>query len=140
MTDGLRWVAEAYPFGYSLIFCEGLTPEEVLRRLGAPRESVFPLTRHEAQEIEVRNSMGEPFDLDHLEDLDVEAVEDEHVHSGVEPARRRRRRAAETGPGLLSACPDRVSSSGYPRRSKPAVASVAVVMSPITVARDRARV
>ncbi|CAM5286324.1 DUF6461 domain-containing protein [Streptomyces griseorubiginosus] len=76
MTDGLRWVAEAYPFGYSLIFCEGLAPEEVLSRLGAPRESVFPLTRHEAQEIEVRNSMDEPFDLDHLEDLDVEAVEE----------------------------------------------------------------
>lgn len=76
MTDGLRWVAEAYPFGYSLVFCERLTPQEVLRRLGAPRESVFPLTRHEAQEIEVRNSMDEPFGLDQLEDLDVEAVEE----------------------------------------------------------------
>ncbi|MBW8816868.1 MAG: hypothetical protein JF598_01220, partial [Streptomyces sp.] len=41
--------------------------QEVLRRLGARRESVFPLTRHEAQEIEVRNSMDEPFGLDHLE-------------------------------------------------------------------------
>ena len=76
MTDGLRWVAEAYPFGYSLVFCEGLTPEEVLRRLGARRESLFPLTRHEAQEIEVRNAMDEPFGLDHLEDLNVEAVEE----------------------------------------------------------------
>ncbi|MET8077547.1 DUF6461 domain-containing protein [Streptomyces sp. NPDC005303] len=76
MTDGLRWVAEAYPFGYGLVFCEGLTPEEVLRRLGAPRESVLPLTRHEAQEIEVRNSMDEPFGPDHLEDLDVEAAEE----------------------------------------------------------------
>ncbi|MFF0015150.1 DUF6461 domain-containing protein [Streptomyces sp. NPDC005374] len=76
MTDGLRWVSDAYPFGYSLVFCEGLTPEEVLRRLGARLGSLFPLTRHEAQEIEVRNSMDEPFDLDHLEDLDVERVEE----------------------------------------------------------------
>jgi hypothetical protein len=28
------------------VFWEGLTPEEVLRRLGARRESVFPLSRH----------------------------------------------------------------------------------------------
>ncbi|MFF7173411.1 DUF6461 domain-containing protein [Streptomyces pseudovenezuelae] len=76
MGEGLGWVPEAYPFGYSLLFCEGLTPEEVLRRLGARRESVFPLTRREAQEIEVHNSMDEPFGLDHLEDLDVEAVEE----------------------------------------------------------------
>ncbi|MGW0822522.1 DUF6461 domain-containing protein [Streptomyces sp. NPDC002845] len=76
MTDGLRWVFEAYPFGYSLIFCEDLTPEEVLQRLGARRESVFPLTRTEAQEIEVRNAADEPYDLDHLDDLDVEAVEE----------------------------------------------------------------
>ncbi|MEU0427226.1 hypothetical protein ABZ235_27080 [Streptomyces canus] len=72
MAEGLRWAFEAHPFGYSLIFGEGLTPDEVLRRLGARRESVFPLTRHEAQEIEVRNSRDEPFGLDHLEDLDVE--------------------------------------------------------------------
>lgn len=57
MTDGLRWVFEAYPFGYSLIFCENLTPESVLERLGGRRELLFPLTRVEAQEIEVRNSM-----------------------------------------------------------------------------------
>ncbi|WP_328771754.1 DUF6461 domain-containing protein [Streptomyces sp. NBC_00286] len=77
MTDGLRWVAEAYDFGYSLIFCEDLAPEEVLVRLGAWRESVlFPLTRQQAQEIEVRNSADEPYDLDFLEDLDVEAVEE----------------------------------------------------------------
>ncbi|GGK44707.1 DUF6461 domain-containing protein [Streptomyces flaveus] len=77
MTDGLRWVAEAYDFGYSLIFCEDLAPEEVLVRLGAWRESVlFPLTRRQAQEIEVRNSADEPYDLDFLEDPDVEAVEE----------------------------------------------------------------
>ncbi|WP_030598840.1 DUF6461 domain-containing protein [Streptomyces fulvoviolaceus] len=76
MTDGLRWVFEAYPFGCSLLFCEGLTPEEVLVRLGARRESVCPLTRTEAQVVEVRNAADEPFDLDHLEDLDVAAVEE----------------------------------------------------------------
>lgn len=64
MGDGLRWVEEAYPFGYTLLFCEGLAPEEVLQRLGARRESLYPLTRFEAQEIEVRNAMDEPFDLD----------------------------------------------------------------------------
>ncbi|EFE64921.1 predicted protein [Streptomyces viridosporus ATCC 14672] len=76
MNDGLRWVFEAYPFGYSLVFCEHLTPEEVLERLGARRESIFPLTSAEAQEIEVRNTADEPCDFDHLEDLDVEAVEE----------------------------------------------------------------
>ncbi|MGW0419076.1 hypothetical protein [Streptomyces sp. NPDC003015] len=76
MTGGLRWVPEAYPFGYSLVFCEHLAPEQVLVRLGARREALYPLTRHETQEIEVRNSMDEPFSLDHLEDLDVEVVEE----------------------------------------------------------------
>ncbi|MFI1226500.1 MULTISPECIES: DUF6461 domain-containing protein [unclassified Streptomyces] len=76
MTDGLRWVCEAYPLGYSFIFCENLTPEEVLERLGARRESVFPLTRVEAQEIEVRNAADEPYDLDYLDNLDVDAVEE----------------------------------------------------------------
>lgn len=76
MTDGLRWVCQAYPFGYTLVFCEGLAPEQVLLRLGARRESLFPLTRVEAQEIEVRNAADEPFDLDHLDGLDVEAVEE----------------------------------------------------------------
>ncbi|WP_217178196.1 DUF6461 domain-containing protein [Streptomyces sp. AC495_CC817] len=76
MTDGLRWVCEAYPFGHTLVFCEGLDPEQVLLRLGARRESLFPLTRFEAQEIEVRNAADEPYDLDHLDDLDVEAVEE----------------------------------------------------------------
>ncbi|GAA2662390.1 DUF6461 domain-containing protein [Streptomyces vastus] len=76
MTDGLRWVYEAYDFGYSLVFCEDLTPEEVLERLGARRESVFPLTAFEAREIETRNAADEPYDLDHLDDLDVEAVEE----------------------------------------------------------------
>jgi hypothetical protein len=75
MTDGLRWVYGAYPFGYSVVFCERLAPEDVLVRLGARRESLFPLTRCEAQEIEVRNAADEPYELDHLEDLDVEAVE-----------------------------------------------------------------
>ncbi|MEE1759800.1 DUF6461 domain-containing protein [Streptomyces sp. SP18BB07] len=76
MTDGLRWVCEAYPFGHTLVFCEGVAPEQVLLRLGAPRESLFPLTRFEAQEIEVRNAADEPYDLDHLDGLDVEAVEE----------------------------------------------------------------
>lgn len=76
MTDGLRWVCEAYPFGHTLVFCEGLAPEQVLLRLGARRESFFPLTRVEAQEIEVRNAADEPYDLDHLDDLDVAAVEE----------------------------------------------------------------
>lgn len=76
MNDGLRWAFEAYPFGYSLIFCENLTPEEVLERLGARRESIFPLTSTEAQEIKVCNAADEPCDFDHLEDLDVEAVEE----------------------------------------------------------------
>ncbi|MFI5481639.1 DUF6461 domain-containing protein [Streptomyces rubiginosohelvolus] len=61
---------------YSLIFCEDLAPEEVLELLGAQRESVFPLTRIEAQEIEVRNASDELYDLDHLDDLNVEAAEE----------------------------------------------------------------
>lgn len=70
-------MSAAYPFGYTLIFCEGLAPDEVLVRLGAWRESaLFPLTRLQAQCIEVRNSADEPYDLDFLEDLDVEAVEE----------------------------------------------------------------
>ncbi|MFJ2854555.1 DUF6461 domain-containing protein [Streptomyces rubiginosohelvolus] len=36
---------------------------------------MFPLTRVEAQETEVRNAADDPYDLDHWGDLNVEAVE-----------------------------------------------------------------
>ncbi|MET7731424.1 DUF6461 domain-containing protein [Streptomyces sp. NPDC005402] len=67
---------EAYPLGYSLVFCEHLAPEEVLVRLGARREALYPLTRLQAQDIEVRNAADEPWNLDHLGDLDVAALEE----------------------------------------------------------------
>ncbi|GAB2985564.1 hypothetical protein GCM10023080_058940 [Streptomyces pseudoechinosporeus] len=51
MTDGLRWVAEAYPFGYSIIFCENLSPEKVLVRLGARRESALTRQRRQRSEL-----------------------------------------------------------------------------------------
>ncbi|MFF0083343.1 DUF6461 domain-containing protein [Streptomyces canus] len=75
MAEGLRWVSEACPFGFSLVFCAHFAPEEVLVRLGARRETPYPLTRLRARDIEVRNAADEPWDLDHLEDLEVAAVE-----------------------------------------------------------------
>ncbi|WP_369259650.1 DUF6461 domain-containing protein [Streptomyces sp. R35] len=73
--DGLGWIAEAYPLGYSVILCEGLAPEEILVRLGGSPEAFYPLTRDVAQLIEVGNSMEEPYDLDDMDGIDEETLD-----------------------------------------------------------------
>ncbi|MFD3940658.1 DUF6461 domain-containing protein [Streptomyces sp. NPDC058611] len=74
MNDGLCWIADTYPFGYSITLCENLTPEEALHRLGAQLESLLPLTRDQAQAIEVHNAGGARFGLPDELNLDTEAL------------------------------------------------------------------
>jgi hypothetical protein len=72
MSDGLRWLPESFPEGFSVTFCEGLSGLEVLERMGADPECVLSLTRDQAEILEMCNRSTEsvaldPFDLDEEE-------------------------------------------------------------------------
>ncbi|MFI8849939.1 DUF6461 domain-containing protein [Streptomyces sp. NPDC053499] len=69
--NGLRWIADAYDTGYTLALCEGLSPYELLRRVGAEEHHIVPLTGSAASQLLLRN------EEDHLSDLDFLDWEDE---------------------------------------------------------------
>lgn len=69
--NGLRWIADAYDISFTLTLAEGLSPEELLRRVGAEERHIVPLTRSAAYELLVRDEDG------HLSDLDFLDWEDE---------------------------------------------------------------
>ncbi|MEU1047758.1 hypothetical protein ABZ400_21690 [Streptomyces sp. NPDC005897] len=48
--NGLRWIADAYGIGFTLTLSEGLSPLELLCRVGAEERHVVPLTRCAADE------------------------------------------------------------------------------------------
>ncbi|MEU0309205.1 DUF6461 domain-containing protein [Streptomyces cyaneofuscatus] len=69
--NGLRWIADAYDISFTLTLAEGLSPEELLRSVGAEERHIVPLTRSAAYELLVRDEDG------HLSDLDFLDWEDE---------------------------------------------------------------
>ncbi|MEU0382379.1 DUF6461 domain-containing protein [Streptomyces cyaneofuscatus] len=69
--NGLRWIADAYDISFTLTLAEGLSAEELLRRVGAEERHIVPLTRSAAYELLVRDEDG------HLSDLDFLDWEDE---------------------------------------------------------------
>lgn len=43
--NGLRWIADAYDISFTLTLAERLSPEELLRSVGAEERHIVPLTR-----------------------------------------------------------------------------------------------
>lgn len=62
LADGVRWLPGSYPQGFSVVFARGLEPRELLLRMGCSPGSISPMTREDAEQLE-------------LNGLDVEGAE-----------------------------------------------------------------
>ncbi|MFD4525050.1 DUF6461 domain-containing protein [Streptomyces sp. NPDC058470] len=80
MENGLRWIADAYDGGYTFTLCEGITPQELLVRMGAEPSHVHELTDHAVAELHFRPEDG------HLSDLGFLDREDEDLVARLEEA------------------------------------------------------
>ncbi|PVC85612.1 hypothetical protein DBP19_26360 [Streptomyces sp. CS090A] len=83
--NGLRWIADAYDISFTLTLAEGLSPEELLRSVGAEERHIVPLTRSAAYELLVRDEDGHLSDLDFL-DWEDEAEVARLTRAGFLPA------------------------------------------------------
>ncbi|MFE1029568.1 DUF6461 domain-containing protein [Streptomyces sp. NPDC058818] len=83
--NGLRWIADAYNIGFSLTLSEGLSPHELLCRVGAEERRIVPLTRSAAYELLLRDEADDISDLDFL-DWEDEAVVAQLTSGGFLPA------------------------------------------------------
>ncbi|MFF6914184.1 DUF6461 domain-containing protein [Streptomyces sp. NPDC012466] len=72
--NGLRWMADAYSIGFTLTLGEGLSPYELLCRVGAEERHIVPLSRDAAHELLLRDEADPITDLDFLDWEDEAAV------------------------------------------------------------------
>jgi len=72
--NGLRWIADAYNVSFTLTLSEGLSPNELLRSVGAEERHIVPLTRFAAYELLLRDAGDHISDLDFLDWEDTAAV------------------------------------------------------------------
>lgn len=75
MTNGLRWISDAYDMGYTVVLCEGISPEEVLSRMGFTEDRVFPLSYDEADGIVLLRDDETVSDLEFIDPEDEETAE-----------------------------------------------------------------
>ncbi|MET7323613.1 DUF6461 domain-containing protein [Streptomyces sp. NPDC005549] len=83
--NGLRWIADVYSIGFTLTLSEGLSPHELLCRVGAEERHVVPLTRSAAYELLLRDESEDVSDLDFL-DCEDEATVARLTRAGFLPA------------------------------------------------------
>lgn len=83
--NGLRWIADAYSVGFTLTLSEGLSPLELLCRVGAEERHVVPLTRSAAYELLLRDEADCISDLDGSLDCDDEAAVARLTRAGFLP-------------------------------------------------------
>ncbi|MFD3504393.1 DUF6461 domain-containing protein [Streptomyces sp. NPDC058678] len=92
--SGLGWIADAYSTSFTLTLSEGLSPHELLRRVGAEERHMVLLTRSAAYELLLRD------EEDHISDLDFLDWEDEAAVAQL------------TSAGFLPAPPDTIVRAG----------------------------
>ncbi|MFC9844299.1 DUF6461 domain-containing protein [Streptomyces sp. NPDC060223] len=80
MENGLRWIADVYDVGYTFTLCEGITPQELLVRMGAEPSHIHELTDHAVSELQFWPEDG------HLSDLEFLDREDEDLLARLEEA------------------------------------------------------
>ncbi|MFE9766707.1 DUF6461 domain-containing protein [Streptomyces sp. NPDC005808] len=80
MENGLRWIANVYDVGYAFTLCEGITPQELLVRMGAEPSHVHELTADAVAELQFWPQDG------HLSDLEFLDWEDEDLVVRLEDA------------------------------------------------------
>ncbi|WP_405907756.1 DUF6461 domain-containing protein [Streptomyces sp. NBC_00828] len=74
MENGLRWIAGVYDVGYTFTLCEGITPQELLVRMGADPSHIHELTEDAVAELQFRPEDGHPSDLEFLDREDEDLV------------------------------------------------------------------
>ncbi|MFD6294189.1 DUF6461 domain-containing protein [Streptomyces sp. NPDC060235] len=72
--SGLQWIANQYDTGYTFTLCEGITPRELLVRIGARAQHILELTDLDVTELQSRSEDGHLSDLDFLDWEDEERV------------------------------------------------------------------
>ncbi|WP_225859526.1 DUF6461 domain-containing protein [Streptomyces albicerus] len=92
--NGLRWIAAANTTSFTLTLSKGLSPYELLRRVGAEERHIVPLNRSAAYELLPRD------EEDHINDLDFLDWEDETAVAQL------------TSAGFLPAPPDTIVRAG----------------------------
>ncbi|WP_231157106.1 DUF6461 domain-containing protein [Streptomyces sp. CNZ748] len=75
MSDGLVWLQESFPEGFTVAFCEGLSPQGFIEALGGELNSTLMLTRDQSEAIELYGHFPEDTDLEAF-DLDKEELND----------------------------------------------------------------
>lgn len=63
-----------YDVGYTFTLCEGITPQELLVRMGADPSHIHELTEHAVAELQFRSEDGHPSDLEFLDWEDEDLV------------------------------------------------------------------
>ncbi|OMI91460.1 hypothetical protein BSZ07_00875 [Streptomyces sp. M1013] len=83
--NALRWIADAYSIGFTLTLSEGLSPHELLCRVGAEARHVVPLTRSAACELLLRDEADGISDLDGFLDGEDDAAAAQLTRAGFLP-------------------------------------------------------
>ncbi|MEV8314888.1 DUF6461 domain-containing protein [Streptomyces sp. NPDC059900] len=73
MKNGLRWIANGYAECYTFTLCEGITPRELLVRIGAQPHHIHELADDASEALLMRPEDG------HLSDLEFLDWEDEDL-------------------------------------------------------------
>ncbi|MEU6230956.1 DUF6461 domain-containing protein [Streptomyces sp. NPDC047042] len=73
MSDGLQWLRTSFPEGFSVAFCEKVTPEDFIRRMGADPDGALMLTRDQAEAIDLCSRYPDENSLE-FHDLDAEKL------------------------------------------------------------------
>ncbi|MEV6758593.1 DUF6461 domain-containing protein [Streptomyces sp. NPDC051214] len=74
MDHGLRWIANGYDGSYTFTLCQGITPRELLVRIGAKPHHIHELTDLAVSELSVRPEDGHLSDLEFLDWEDDDLV------------------------------------------------------------------
>ncbi|MGV9913397.1 DUF6461 domain-containing protein [Streptomyces tendae] len=87
MSDGIQWLPESFSEGFCVAFCEGVTAEEFILKIGGDPNRCLMLTREQAESIDLASRYPEEEDLESY-DLDADELrETGFLRSDVEVLR-----------------------------------------------------
>ncbi|MDL2082204.1 DUF6461 domain-containing protein [Streptomyces sp. GXMU-J15] len=87
MSDGVNWLLDSYSEGFCVAFCEGVTQEEFIRRIGGDPAHTLMLTRAQAEAINLAGRYPEMSDLEYYDLDDDELRESGFMEPGAEIVR-----------------------------------------------------
>ncbi|MFH9439021.1 DUF6461 domain-containing protein [Streptomyces rochei] len=73
MSNGIQWLRHSFEEGFCVAFCEEITPEDFIRRIGGDPSKSLELTREQAEVIDLASRYPEEEDLE-SHDLDADEL------------------------------------------------------------------